>query len=181
MKHIQPIIFEITSANQWHKPVSEDLVNYLLPKLQTVSNKLEFDYPKSQKLMEVISYEPSGNNTFCPLMSSHFFSGYFAYISSQQAMTEYKRHYKTAKSSYSFLTFCILVLEQRFNHTDTFTERKDIDQSDYPLWIWTTYNVLCYHCKLFKDYEMAITVCSLLQDFISGYLLKVCSYGYNLS
>lgn len=174
-KDIKVIIFNSDISSNCIKPTSDDLINVLLPQLQRITGEQNNSYcTKCQKLMEVMIYEPIGENEFCSLRSSYFFSGYFACVPSMQAIREYKEHYKTAKSSYSFLSFCILMLEQRLNQANYFIETKDYNQSDYPLWIWTTYNVLCYHCKVYKDYEMAAIICSLLQDFISGFLSKVC-------
>ena len=84
-----------------------------------------------------------------------------------------KKVFKTEMTSYHFLFFCLLTLEQRLNQANYFIETRDSNQTDYPLWIWTAYNILCYHCKIFKDYKMAITICSLLEDYISGFLSKL--------
>ena len=168
------IIYNSDMYSNCIKPTSEDLVKVLLPQLLKITREQnDLHHMKCQKLMDIMAYEPKGEKLFCPLRSSYFFSGYFACVPSKQAIREYKEHYKTAKSSYSFLSFCILMLEQRLNQTDCFIESKDYNQSDYPLWIWTTYNVLCYHCKVYKDYEMTATICSLLKDYISGFLSKV--------
>lgn len=173
-KTIQPLIFEPTRSTMCSKPTSDELVAKLLPVLTTITKDKECqNFSKSQKLMEIISYEPSGNIVFCPLRLAQFSGGYYACIPKERALKEYKQSFKTAKGSYKFICLSVLSLEHHLNMTDTFLETKDLCQLDYPLWIWTTYNALCYHCIIFKDYSIAETLCSLLEDFISDFLCKV--------
>lgn len=168
---LKPLFFHDTTKS---KPTSEDLLCTLLPVLQEITEDTDISYcPKSYKLMKVMTYEPSGEMINFATMISDFFSGYFGCIPKKRALQEYKQEFKTKKTSYHFLFFCLLTLEQRLNQVNYFIETRDSNQTDCPLWIWTAYNILCYHCKIFRDYEMAITICSLLEDYISGFLSKL--------
>lgn len=172
VKHkLKPLLFQDTTKS---KPTSEDLLCTLLPVLREITENTDISYcPKSYKLLKVMTYEPSGEMINCPAMISDLLSGYYGCIPEKRALQEYKKEFKTGRTSYHFLFFCLLTLEQRLNQARYFIETRDCNQTDYPLWIWTTYNVLCYHCKIFKDLEMTITICSLLEDYISGFLSKL--------
>lgn len=170
----KPIIYQDEQHLFRSKPIPEDIVSKLLPLLQNITENKDISCcPKSYKLMKLISYEPSGEEASSPLQCAHLFGGYFACVSEKEGTERYRRHYRTARSSYNFLCHCILVLEQRKNHTEAYILKGKNDELDYPLWIWNTYNVLCYHCKVYNDYVVAELVCSLLVDYISDFLLKL--------
>lgn len=172
-KDLQPLIFESKSFKCCN-PTSDDVIAQILPKLQKVTENEDISYcPKSYKFIKMMTYSPSGEQIYFSAMMSKLLSGYFGCIPEKRAMQEYKKDFKTEKTSYHFLFLCLLTLEQRLNMADYFVETKDGNQTDYPLWIWTTYNILCYHCKIFKNYEMAVTICSLLEDYLSGFLSKL--------
>ena len=172
-ENLQPLIFEIKSY-KCCKPTSNDVVEHILPKLKQITDNEDISYcPKSYKFIKVMTYSTSGEQAYFPIMMSKLLSGYFGCIPEKRAMQEYKKDFKNEKTSHHFLFLYLLTLEQRLNQTDYFVETKDDDQTDYPLWIWTTYNILCYHCRIFKNYEMAVTICSLLEDYISGFFSKL--------
>lgn len=171
---LDPMIYQDEKHTFRSKPTPDDLVNKLLPVLQSITEDKDISFcPKSYKLMKLIAYEPPGKDSSSPLQCADLFGGYFACVSEKDGTEKYREHYRTAVASYNFLCHCILVLEQRNNHSESDIPKDNAEELDFPLWIWNTYNVLCYHCKLYKDYAVAELVCSLLVDYISDFLLKM--------